>query len=206
MSVIGSSLSIHADLSSVAPGDWNDLVVDELGRIYVGVFGYDLLGGQPKALTDLHTVVPDDSMPAVASTLDCPNGAVLTNDSRTHVIAETWSCRREAFERDIDGNLPGRRSYADLGDRMPDGICVDAAGGIWVASFNTGEFLRALDGGEVTDRMSCDGCAIAYHLDGKNGTTLFCSTHTRTLDAIQSGKQAAMLHTIQVDVPSAAFS
>ncbi|WP_175796267.1 SMP-30/gluconolactonase/LRE family protein [Burkholderia anthina] len=125
MNVIGSSLSIHADLSSVAPGDLHDLVVDEFGRMYVGDFGYDLFGDQPKALTDLHVVVPDGSMRAVARALDFSNGAVLTNDSRTLVIAETWSCRCKAFERNIDGNLPGRRSYADVGDRMLDGICVD---------------------------------------------------------------------------------
>ncbi|WP_175839309.1 SMP-30/gluconolactonase/LRE family protein [Burkholderia anthina] len=206
MKVIGNALSTHADLSSVATGDLNDLVVDDLGRIYVGNFGYDLFGGQPKALTDLHLVEPDGSMRVVASDLDFPNGAVLTNGGRTLVVAETWSCRLTAFERDSDGSLSGRRSYADLGNRMPDGICVDAEGGIWVSSFNTGEFFRVLDGGEVTDRVSFDGRAIACHLGGENGTTLFCCTYTGTLDEIQSGKRAAMLHTVQVDVPSATFA
>ena len=41
------SLVVHADLSGIAGGPVNDMVVDAQGRAYVGNFGFDLMGGAP---------------------------------------------------------------------------------------------------------------------------------------------------------------
>ena len=38
----GSDLTVHADLSSLAPFDINDMVVDRHGHAFVGQFGYDM--------------------------------------------------------------------------------------------------------------------------------------------------------------------
>ena len=37
-------ISVHADLSEIAGGQCNDMVVDHHGRAYVGNFGFDLYG------------------------------------------------------------------------------------------------------------------------------------------------------------------
>src|SRR5262245_43889565 len=39
---VGGKLAVHADLSSLAGGHCNDMVVDARGRAYVGNFGFDL--------------------------------------------------------------------------------------------------------------------------------------------------------------------
>ena len=41
----GRQLVTHADLSALATGHFNDMVVDAEGRAYVGNFGFDLMGG-----------------------------------------------------------------------------------------------------------------------------------------------------------------
>src|ERR1700722_10555211 len=42
----GDELVEHADLSELAPGECNDMVVDTKGRAYVGNFGFDMYGGE----------------------------------------------------------------------------------------------------------------------------------------------------------------
>lgn len=206
MRIVNGTLSVHADLSAFATGDLNDFAVDECGRIYIGNFGYDLFAGAPTALTDLHIVELDGSVRVGARGVEFPNGSVLTNDGRMLVVAETWAGRLTAFERSSNGDLSKRRVYADLGGRQPDGICLDSAGGIWVASFNTGEVVRVLDGGEITDRISFSGHAVACQLGGSDGRTLFCSTYTGTMNDMLDKKRLGTLFTAKVDVPAAAFA
>lgn len=203
MKVVDGRLAVHADLSRYAAGDVNDFAVDDRGRIYVGNFGYDFHGGAPKAPTDIHLVEPDGSIHVAASGLEFPNGIVIMNGGRTLVVAETWSCRLTAFDRNAAGQLSNRRIFADLGHREPDGICVDAEGGIWAACFNTGEVVRVLDGGEVTDLIACSRHAIACQLGGKDGKTLFCTVYTGTLEDMAAQERLAAVYTVEVDIPGA---
>lgn len=53
------SLVTHADLSGIAGGPVNDMVVDSLGRAYVGNFGFDLMGGAPLETAKLALVDVD---------------------------------------------------------------------------------------------------------------------------------------------------
>ncbi|TCK36381.1 sugar lactone lactonase YvrE [Paraburkholderia sp. BL8N3] len=199
--VINGDLVRYADLSSLAPADLNDLVMDVHGQSYVGNFGYDLFGGAAKSPADLFVVDPDGTARVAASGLDFPNGMVLKDGGRTLVVAESWSNRLTSFDRDANGNLSGRRVYADMGDGQPDGICVDREGGIWVPCFNTGEVLRVLDGGAVTDRISFDGRAVACQLGDDDGRTLFCCTFDGPPEDLMSGRRVAAIHVARVDVP-----
>lgn len=204
MKIVDGALSMHADLSALATGDLNDFVVDDCGRIYIGNFGYDLFAGAPIAPTDLHVVELDGSVRIAARGVEFPNGSVLTDDGRTLVIAETWAGRLTAFERSPNGDLSKGRIYADLCGRQPDGICLDSAGGIWVASFNTGEVVRVLDGGEVTDRVLLGGHAVACQLGGPDGKTLFCSAYAGTMQEMQDKARRGAVFATRVDVPAAA--
>lgn len=61
--------------------------------------------------------------------------------------------------------------------RLPDGCCLDAAGGIWVASpMSDGEVVRILEGGEITHRIRARKDPFACMLGGDDRRTLFiCS-------------------------------
>lgn len=202
MKIVNGALAPYADLSAHAAGDVNDFVVDERGRIYVGNFGYDFLGGAPIAPTDLHLVDTDGSISVAASGVEFPNGAVLTDKGRTLVVAETWAGRLTAFARSEDGRLSDRRLFAYLGERQPDGLCVDAEGGVWAGCYNTGEFLRILDGGRITDRIAFDGHAVSCCLGGRGGDSLFLTTCSATLEDMLAGKRLAKVHVTDVDVPA----
>jgi sugar lactone lactonase YvrE len=84
---------------------------------------------------------------------------VITPDGGTLVVAESFAGRLTAFTIEADGSLTGRRVWAE--DLGPDGICIDAEGGIWSQTADTfahtgdpgsprGACVRVLDGGQIT--------------------------------------------------------
>lgn len=173
----GRNLHEHADLSGLASFHCNDMVVDAGGRAYVGNFGFDLHAQKKPRPAELVCVLPDGSARVVADDMRFPNGTVITPDGRTLIVAESWAARLTAFDVLEDGSLTGRRVWATQPDgALPDGICLDEAGGIWSASPSTNECLRQEEGGEVTHRVALTQGAFACMLGGTDGRTLYIAT------------------------------
>jgi sugar lactone lactonase YvrE len=173
----GEGLSQHADLSGLASFHCNDMVVDAAGRAYVGNFGFDLNGGATPGPAELICVEPDGTARIVADNLMFPNGTVITPDRRTLIVAETFGARLSAFDIEANGDLTNRRVWAELPrGAVPDGICLDAEGGIWSASPTTCECLRQVEGGRITHRVEVDQGAYACMLGGSGRQTLFILT------------------------------
>jgi sugar lactone lactonase YvrE len=173
----GTRLHQHADLSALASFHCNDMVVASSGRAYVGNFGFDLHTGQKPRPAELICVEPDGSARVVAQDLAFPNGAVITPDGGTLIVAESWGRQLSAFDIDEHGDLSGRRVWAKLPEgALPDGICLDTAGGIWSASPSSNECVRQTEGGEVTHRITLDQGAFACMLGGDDGRSLYILT------------------------------
>lgn len=200
----GGTLSEYADLSNMVSYDINDSVCDASGNIYVGNFGYDLLAGEAPKTADLIMVPMSGQPKVVASGLEFPNGAVITQDGRTLIIAETFGHKLSAFDRAADGTLSNRRVWAHLGERTPDGICLDAEGAVWVSSFVTSEFVRVLPDGSIGDIIVTAGKrAVACNLGGADGRTLFGLTFAGELADLGSGKPLAAVEVCRVEVGAA---
>ncbi len=168
--------SIHADLSAVAGGPCNDMVVSADGTTYVGNFGFDDSQNEVFAQATLAVVSPSGDVTAGPSELDFPNGTVIDPSGQRMVMAETYGHRLSAFDIASDGSLTGRRSFADLGERIPDGICLDEQGGIWVADPVNACCFRVLEGGEVTDEIELELNCFACMLGGDDRRTLYMIT------------------------------
>ena len=153
-------LAEHADLSGVVSGVLNDMVVDDRGRAWVGNFGFDLMGGAPMRYTTLTRVDADGSVAVAAEDLGFPNGMVIL-PGNVLVVAETFAGRLTAFDIGEDGELSGRRVWAQFGETpqtddvgeaverlevAPDGICADAEGAIWVADAVHNRVIRVAGG------------------------------------------------------------
>lgn len=200
----GGKLSEYADLSNMVSYDINDTVCDASGNIYVGNFGYDLLAGEAPNTADLIMVPMSGQPKVVASGLEFPNGAVITQDGSTLIIAETFGHKLSAFDRAADGTLSNRRVWAHLGERTPDGICLDAEGAVWVSSFVTSEFVRVLPDGSIGDIIVSPGKrAVACNLGGADGRTLFGLTFAGELADLGSGKSLAAVEVCRVEVAAA---
>ena len=138
----GKALHLYADLSALATGLCNDMVVDAAGRAYVGNFGYDRHNDAPPRDTRIIRVDPDGRAASVGDELIFPNGMVITPDGRTLIVAETFAHRLTAFDVGADGALANRRLFAALDGVFPDGICLDAEGAVWVTDAR-GQRVRA---------------------------------------------------------------
>ena len=164
------SLVPHADLSHLAD-DWNELVVDGRGNIYVnGRCEFDFSGAEPRGLIAL--VTPDGSVRQVADGIAFPNGMVVTPDNRTLIVAESIAGKLTAFDIEADGGLANRRTWADgLG---ADGICLDAEGAVWAQSGAMSQAcMRVREGGQVLETIELDRSPFACMLGGPDGRTLF---------------------------------
>jgi sugar lactone lactonase YvrE len=198
------SVSEYADLSALAAADINDAVIDSHGNIFVGNFGFDVFTGAEPALANLVRVAPDGVASVAAEDMNFPNGAVVTADGGTLICAETFANCLTAFDLDSDGQLSGRRVWADLGEHTPDGICLDQEGAIWAASFAAGEFLRVTEGGSIIDKIAAPGKrAVACNLGGADGRTFFGLTYAGEIADIASGAKNARIETCRVDVGAA---
>jgi sugar lactone lactonase YvrE len=198
-------LATVADLTELTAGRCNDMIVDRVGRAYVGHFGYDLLGGAPAAPATLVMVRPDGSAITVAEDLHFPNGCALTPDGSTLLVAESAAGRVTAFDVEPDGSLSGRRVFAALDGVVPDGIALDAAGALWVSDPVGGALVRVEPGGVVTSRVStAPAGAFACALGGHDGRTLFACLYTEQASQLADGAPPiGSVVTMRVDVPAA---
>jgi len=195
---------VLADLSAVATGPCNDMVVDGRGRAYVGNFGYDRHKGEPPRTTCLARVDPDGRVTRAAEDLFFPNGTVITPDGRTMIVGETQGHRLTAFDVAPDGQLDNRRVWASLDENVfPDGICLDAEGAIWVFDARGFELLRVREGGKIDGTVSTGSrYAFACMLGGADRRTLFVCTSTGSGPAMADKRDGA-IETVRVDVPGA---
>jgi sugar lactone lactonase YvrE len=97
----------------------------------------------------------------------------VTPDNGTLIIAESYANRLTAFDIAADGSLSGRRVWADLGDGVPDGICIDRDGAVWYGDVPNKRCVRVREGGEALQTVELDRGCFACMLGGADGTTLF---------------------------------
>lgn len=198
----------HADLSGIVAGDCNDMVVDDAGRAYVGEYGFDLYewfgsgGGFDDAPTgSVVCVQPDGSASTVAREMRLPNGSVVTGDG-VLIVAETFGACLTAFDIDPStGLLSGRRVWAELPGRGPDGIAIDTDGAIWVADSRRPECVRVDPTGFVTDVVTTTQKCFACELGGPSRQTLYCLTATTSDQATSVAGRAGRLEVFHVGLP-----
>jgi sugar lactone lactonase YvrE len=196
-------LSTVADLGHLATGPCNDMVVDAVGRAYVGNFGYDRHAGEPLRATCIARVDPDGSVTKAADDLLFPNGSVITPDGKRFVVGETQGHRLTAFDITDDGALTNRRIFAELPGCFPDGICLDAEGAIWVADARGKRVIRVFEGGQIVQTISTGAQgAYACMLGGNDRHTLFVCTSSDS-GPQQADKRDGRIEVVRVDVPGA---
>jgi sugar lactone lactonase YvrE len=185
--------TLVVDIGAHYRGALNDMLVDKRGRAYVTAFPAHVAGqrtgqvhGPPSV--PLFLVCPKGCAQVAAEDLAVPNGMALSHDGRTLIVAETLGRRLTAFDVAADGTLSGRRIFADLGDRKPDGICMDSSGAVWFGSPFTSEFVLVQEGGDVLEIVATPGrWAVSCALGGADGKTLWCATVAVTLDEYRLG-------------------
>jgi sugar lactone lactonase YvrE len=213
----GGGLEVVAELVD-APGLLNDMVVDALGRAYVGVcVAPDEAGNAPA--TDVLRLEPDGAVSVAAGDLVFPNGMVITPDGGTMLVAETFAHRISAFDMGSDGRLSGRRVWKDFATQgavlstsrvapgapaLPDGLALDAEGALWVAdAHGCGALRLAPDGTPLETISTGDSSVYAVALGGADRRTLFlCLSAPLGVEDPETTRNSALL-ACRVDVAGA---
>jgi sugar lactone lactonase YvrE len=218
----GADVVASVDLGPVVAGEVNDLVVDGLGRAYIGDTGQTIDEtfdhGVNEGLGQVLLAPPDGPPRVVATGLVVPNGIGVAPDGRTLVVAECFGPMRLAgFTIQADGSLTDRRTVVQFSQGAPDGLCFDAEGAVWVAvhprpgaiphpsppavASSGSEFVRVLDG-EVVDRVSVtDRWPLACALGGADRRTLFMCTAEPPHRGDARAMHRGFIEAVTVEVP-----
>jgi len=202
----GGALLIHANLTGRSDKGWNEIVVDGRGNAYINGGGFDLMAGEKFAPGMIALVSPNGSARQVADGIAFPNGMVVTPDNKTLIVAESYGKRLTAFDIDEDGSLSNRRVWADLGDGVPDGICLDAEGAVWYADVPNKRCARVRQGGEVLQTIRLDRGCFACMLGGADKRTLFIMTaEWRGTTGMTDGRRTGQVLTFEASAPGAGW-
>lgn len=133
-----------------ADNRFNDGKVDRRGRYWAGSMN-DVDWRQPSGA--LYRLGDDCRPHRVLDEVVCANGLGWSPDDRTFYMGESFRYAIFAYDFDAEaGELSGRRVFArvDRDGGFPDGLTVDAAGGVWSVHNGAGQVVRYAPDGQVT--------------------------------------------------------
>jgi sugar lactone lactonase YvrE len=132
----------------------NDMTVDSQGSVYTGTMNYDPMVKEPKVvLGDLFRIDPDGAVTLLGEGYQVSNGLGFSPDGKLLYHADSPPKTIYAYDVGPDRTLKDRRVFAKVPDGFPDGLAVDAEGGVWVAAIFAYEIVRFKPDGTVDRRI-----------------------------------------------------
>src|SRR5690348_16580994 len=127
----------------------NEGACDPDGRFYCGSMAYD----QRVGAASLYRLDPVRSVRVVLASITVSNGLDWSPDGTRAYFNDTATHRISVFDYDYALGLTRRRLFVDLSEEglRPDGLTVDAEGGVWTALSNGGAVRRYTLYGRLAD-------------------------------------------------------
>jgi sugar lactone lactonase YvrE len=198
-------LSLYADLSGIAIGTIDDMIIDGLGRAYVGDLGFDLPPPPDRGAPGrIILVTPGGETRVVADGLRFPNGIAVSADNSRLVVAEMDGACLAYYDIEPNGDLKFRGRFGSM--KSPDGICLDQEGAVWVAAFEEDAFIRLNPEGRELQRIEVAGRrAIACVLGGTERRTLFCLSAATSYEELKQRKSSSRIDVVDVEIAGAGY-
>lgn len=157
---------------------FNDGKLDPAGRLIVGTVS--LYGEHGKPVNHLYSIDPSGHVADLLRDVKIANGFDWSKDGRTLYFTDTMTRRVDAFDYDIEsGNISNRRSVLEIPQErgMPDGMCVDEKGMLWLAHWGGGLVARYdPENGEMLARIELPERNATACCFGRNENELFITT------------------------------
>jgi sugar lactone lactonase YvrE len=169
------------------PELWSDTGVrmneggcDPDGRFYCGSMAYD----QAVGAASLYRLAPDGSVQVVLDRVTVSNGLEWSPDGSRAYYNDTATLAISMFDYDTATGLTNRRTFARLPDGgRPDGLTVDADGGVWTAVSNRGAVYRYSADGVLTEKLAVPARKVtACTFGGEHLDQLFITTSKEKID------------------------
>jgi D-xylonolactonase len=132
----------------------NDMTVDSHGSVYLGSMNYEALKRDATPVPgDLYRVDPDGKVTVVGEGYQVSNGLGFSPDGKLLYHADSPPNEINVYDVAPDRSLKNRRVFAKLPEGFPDGLAIDAEGGVWVAAIFAYEIVRFKPDGAVDQRI-----------------------------------------------------
>ncbi|KAM4818810.1 regucalcin isoform 1-T2 [Thomomys bottae] len=125
---------------------FNDGKVDPAGRYFAGTMAEEI---SPAVLErhqgSLYSLFPDHKVKKYFDQVDISNGLDWSLDHKIFYYIDSLSYSVDAFDYNLQtGEISNRRSVYKLekDEHIPDGMCMDTEGKLWVACYNGGRVIR----------------------------------------------------------------
>ncbi|QNI77248.1 SMP-30/gluconolaconase/LRE-like region family protein [Synechococcus sp. MVIR-18-1] len=180
------AVTLLSDPEADRPGNrFNDGKCDPWGRFWAGTMAYDF---EPQAGA-LWRVNADFSCVRQWQGLTISNGLAWSQDRRTLYLIDSPTLNVLAFPLTNAGEIAGEPSICvqipEAWDAVPDGMCIDAEGMLWIALFGGGCVTRWDPiSGQRLERLALPCRQVtSCCFGGPNLDQLFMTTARREMDA-----------------------
>jgi sugar lactone lactonase YvrE len=126
----------------LTPMRWNDAKVSPDGDLWLGSMSYTEEGGHGSLYRLRGT---NRELKNFVSGISIANGLAWSEDKKTFYYIDTLTFGVDAFDYSIEG-ISNRRTVITFDTQygFPDGMCIDAEDGLWIAFYN-GSAVRRYD-------------------------------------------------------------
>jgi sugar lactone lactonase YvrE len=170
----------------------NDGGCDPQGRFYCGNMAY----AETPGAGSLYRLDPDGAVSVVLRDVTISNGIAWSADGTQVYYNDTPTHRTDVFDFDAEsGTLNNRRALAEIDPALgaPDGLTIDAEGGIWVALWGGGAVHRYSSDGVLTDVVAIPATQVtACAFGGPDLDRLYITTSRRDIDVAREPLAGAL--------------
>lgn len=170
------------------PG-YNDLFTDSAGRVYVGTLRSDPFKEGARTPGELLRIDGENQVVQMYGGVGLTNGIGFSPGEKIIYHADSAGPHLIVHDVAADGTMHNRRSIAQLsGGTIPDGLCVDEAGCIWVAIYGGHCVARYTPEGKLDQKIEVPAKAVtSVCFGGNDRRDLYIVTADNTEDASRKG-------------------
>ncbi len=185
----------------------NDLTVDAQGSVYVGSLEFDALSADKPIPGNLFRVDPPNRVTRLWEGIQITNGMGFSPDGKLLYHCDSATGAVWAYDVTADRRVKDRRVFGRVPEGWPDGMAVDAEGGVWVAVVRYGEVVRFKADGTLDRRIKMPAQMVtSLTFGGADMMDLYVVTADNTEDAARKGTIFRMRSDIPgLPVPKARF-
>jgi sugar lactone lactonase YvrE len=151
---------------------------DPDGRFYCGSMAYD----EREGAASVYRLDPDGAVRTALERVTISNGLDWSPDGALAYYNDTPTGRTDVFDYDREHGLTNRRPFVHTGG-SPDGLTVDADGGVWVAFYDGGTVHRYAPEGTLDEVVEVGARKVtACTFGGPDLDTLFITTSRENVE------------------------